>query len=98
MLSKSEDNNAKLLKEIDQITYRNSMYCTPFDALLIACILYPEKCIKTKREHRATVELQGLSTRGQMVLDRKSTDYNVTVIELMHQDEFEKVLKWTATA
>lgn len=98
MLGNVQDNNVQLLNEIDRIAFRNQKYFTPFDALLAAIALFPERCIKTQRNYHATVELYGLYTRGQMVLDRRNLNHNVTVIELIHQEEFERILYWTATA
>lgn len=98
VLGNVQDNNVQLLNEIDRIAFRNQKYFTPFDALLAAIALFPERCIKTQRNYHATVELNGLNTRGQMVLDRRNPNHNVKVIELMHQEEFERILYWTATA
>lgn len=98
MLDNTEDNNVQLLKEVEKISFRDRKYITPFDALLTAAILFPEKCIKTKGEYHATVELQGNHTRGQMVLDHRNSKCNVTVIECLDQEEFEKIIEWTVAA
>lgn len=95
MLDNAEDNNVQLLKEVDKISFRDRKYITPFDALLTAAILFPEKCIKTKGDYYATVELQGNHTRGQMVIDYRNSKCNVTLIERLDQEEFEKIIEWT---
>lgn len=98
MLGNSNCANVQLLNEIERIAFGNRKLFTPFDALLTAVFLFPERCIQTKIQYRATVELEGVHTRGQMVIDMKNTDYNVTVIETMNEEEFKKALQWTATA
>lgn len=98
ILGNVECKNVQLLNEVEKIAFRNARNFTPFDALLIAIFLHPEKCIRTKYSYHATVELQGAHTRGQMVFDRRSNKHNVTVIELLHEEEIKKLLQWTATA
>lgn len=98
MLGNVDDSNVQLLNEVERIAFRDRNHFTPYDALLTAVFLFPEKCIKVKCKYHATVELHGLHTRGQMVLDLQNLIHNVTVIEHVHQDEFEKILYWTATA
>lgn len=90
--------NVKLLNEVERIAFQNRQLYTPFDALLVAIFLHPEKCIRTKNTYNATVELQGLHTRGQMILDRRSNKHNVSVIELLHEEEIKILLHWTANA
>lgn len=48
--------------------------------------------------YHATVELDGVYTRGQMVFDRRSDNFNVTVIETVDEEEFKKTLLWSASA
>ncbi|XP_055321195.1 nucleoside hydrolase-like [Sitodiplosis mosellana] len=90
--------NVQLLNEVERIAFRNQQLYDPFDALLVAIFLHPEKCIRAKYSYNATVELQGHHTRGQMIFDRRSNKHNVSVIELLHGDEIKKLLQWTATA
>lgn len=96
MLGNTEDKNVQLLNEVERISHREKTHFTPSDALLSAVFLFPDKCIKTKREYNATVELQGVYTRGQMILDRNS-NYNVTVVEVLHEEEFKIALQLAAT-
>lgn len=59
------------------------------DALLVMAYLYPEKGIIKTSEHNATVELHGLHTRGQLVLDHlKRNAPNVTIIESVNKQLF----------
>lgn len=93
-----ECKNVQLLNQVERIAFRNRKFYTPFDALLVAVFLHPEKCIRAKYSYNATVELQGLHTRGQMVFDHRSNKHNVTVVELLYEEEIKKLLHWTATA
>lgn len=71
----------------------------PCDAYLTAAFLFPEKCIRKKQNIHVTVELHGIHTRGQMVLDHLGkNDHNVTIIELLNEEDIQKMLQWTATA
>lgn len=98
VLGNVECRNVQLLNEVERIAFRNRRLYTPFDALLVAIFLHPEKCIRAKNSYNATIELQGVHTRGQMVFDRRSSKHNVSVIELLHGEEIKKLLQWTATA
>lgn len=67
------------------------------DALLSIVYLYPKDGITEASEHNATVELHGVHTRGQLVLDHlKKNAPNVTIIEGVNKDLFAKVLCETA--
>ncbi|XP_055301092.1 nucleoside hydrolase-like isoform X2 [Sitodiplosis mosellana] len=91
--------NIQLLNEIDRIAYRNCSSFLPCDAFLTAVFVFPEKCIQTKSQHHATIELQGFHTRGQMVLDHKQRNkHNVTIIETVYEEEVKKALYFTATS
>lgn len=98
VLGNVTDRNVQLLNEVESIAFRNRTFFTPFDALLTAAFLFPEKCIRTQNRRRVTVELQGIHTRGQMVIDHRSSNYNVNVIEALDEEEFKKILEWTASA
>lgn len=86
------------MNEVDRIGFHGRKLFTPFDALLTAAFLYPERCIRTKNQYHATIELEGVHTRGQMVIDHKDQNYNVTVIETLNEEEIKNILQWTATA
>lgn len=91
--------NIQLLNEIDKISYRNCPTFMPCDAFLTAAFLFPDKCIGRKRQYHATIELTGRHTRGQLVLDHlRKNNHNVTIIETFNEEEFKKILYWTATS
>ncbi|XP_031628323.1 uncharacterized protein LOC116344081 [Contarinia nasturtii] len=88
--------NIELMNKFDQIAYKDGDCFMPCDAYLTAVFLFPEKCIRSKKQFHATIELQGLHTRGQMILDhRQINEYNVTVIETVHEDEIKNSLLFT---
>lgn len=89
--------NLPLLNEIERIRFRTRLTYVPYDALLAAVFLFPDKCIRTKNHYNATVELHGFHTRGQTVIDRCSTNHNVTIIEQVHEEEFKNSLVWTVS-
>lgn len=93
----ANDKNLPLLNEIERIRFRSRYSYVPYDALLTAAFLFPEKCIRIKNQYNATVELHGFHTRGQTVIDRSSSDHNVTIIEQMHEEEFKNSLIWTVS-
>lgn len=71
----------------------------PCDAFLAAAYVFPDKCIRKKHKKHVTVELHGNHTRGQVVVDHLGkNDHNVTIIELLNEEEIQKSLYWTATA
>lgn len=93
----SNNTNLQLLNEVEQIAFTPRNLFTPFDALLTAVFLFPERCIRTKNQYNATVELHGSHTLGQMVIDHRSDNHNVTVIEAVNEEEIKKILLWTAS-
>lgn len=99
MGSASNDANLQLLNEAERVAFSQRPFFTPFDALLTAVFLFPERCIGTKNQYNATVELHGSHTLGQMVINHRSDnqDHNVTVIETVNEEEIKKILLWTAS-
>lgn len=88
----------QFLNKAEKFVYLNRDNFWPCDAYLTAVLLFPDKCIKKQHRIYVTVELHGFHTRGQMILDHKrQNDYNVTIIELLSEDEIQKALLWTAT-
>lgn len=88
--------NIQLLNEIERIAFNGKQFYTPFDSLLVAVFLFPEKSIQTEHTYCATVELQGLHTRGQLVFNLNSSKHNVCVVEAVNPDEIKNLLIWTA--
>ncbi|EDW82447.1 uncharacterized protein Dwil_GK25813 [Drosophila willistoni] len=74
------------------------------DALLTAAYLLPKLMIADERTYYATVELTGVHTRGQMVLDhlkgRRLDDQhgkpmNVRIIRKLNGEAYRKIISWT---
>lgn len=96
VLGKINCKNMELYNKIDEFCYQKYTHYVPCDALLTAALLFPDKCIKTKRQCHATVELYGRHSRGQMILDHlEKNQPNVTIIETMHVEEIKNALLWT---
>lgn len=75
----------------------NSKFWLTCDGLLVLAYLYPENGIVKASEHNATVELHGLYTRGQLVLDHlKNNSNNVTIIESINEKLFMEIVNETA--
>ncbi|XP_022208793.2 pyrimidine-specific ribonucleoside hydrolase RihA [Drosophila obscura] len=75
------------------------------DALLTAAYLFPQQMIADEREYYATVELCGVHTRGQMVLDHLRGRWvdaihgktkNVRVIRRLNAEPFRTIISYTA--
>lgn len=100
LLAKGDCQNMALLNKIDEFCYRKYTHFVPCDALLTAALLFPEKCIKTKRQSHVTVELHGQYSRGQMILDHLGKNkhlHNATIIETMDVEEIKNTLIWTVS-
>lgn len=53
----------------------------------MAAFLFPERCVRVKEQYHATVELHGIHTRGQMVLDHKRQKKpNITIIKALNEN------------
>ncbi|XP_017086535.1 probable uridine nucleosidase 1 [Drosophila eugracilis] len=74
------------------------------DSLLTATYLFPDAMIDDQREYYGTVELSGIHTRGQMVLDhlhgRKvdaihGKETNVRVVRRLKGEHFCTIIAWT---
>lgn len=67
------------------------------DALLVMAYLYPKEGVIEESEHNATVELHGIHTRGQLVLDHlKINAPNVTILECVNKGLFMNIMRETA--
>lgn len=84
------------LNEIEEIAMKNDDLFLPFDTFTAAAFLFPERMIKVMHQYNATMELTGSHTRGQLIVDFLSTDYNVNIIEKISEDEFKQIMLWTA--
>lgn len=88
--------NVQLLNEIEIFPYRNEESYQPYDAFAAAAFLFPDRIIQKYSQYNATIELHGYYTRGEMFVNRQSTDYNVFIIEKISGDEFKKIMLWAA--
>lgn len=70
----------------------------PCDALIVACLLFPKQVIVRQKQRHCTVELQGVHTRGQMVVDYRSSTENVTVVEMVDSEACKRAIMWTVDA
>lgn len=89
--------NMKLLNEIEILPYQHKTDYWPYDAFTAAAFLFPEKMIQRYRAYHAVIELHGYQTRGEMFVNRESTDYNVFAIEQISEDAFKKIMLWAAS-
>lgn len=82
-----------------QIPYYNcrTEFWETCDPLLVMAYLYPEEAVIKASEHNATVELHGIHTRGQLVLDHlKKNAHNVIIIESVNNKLFMDIVYETA--
>lgn len=73
------------------------------DALLVGCLLFPERLVARMRRRRCTVELQGRHTRGQMVVDHVNGQaspvaLNVWMVERLEAAACMELMLWTVDA
>lgn len=97
VLGKVKSPNVQLLNEIEILPYRNETDYGPYDAFTTAAFLFPKKIIQKWNPYHALMELHGYDTRGEMIVNRKSTDYNVFVVEQFSGEEFKRIMLWAAT-
>ncbi|EDW80713.1 uncharacterized protein Dwil_GK11421 [Drosophila willistoni] len=78
-------------------------WITP-DALLTAAYLFPNQMIADQRDYYASVELCGVHTRGQMVLDHlrgrhkdalHGKPINASIIRKLNGDPYRTIISWT---
>lgn len=98
MLAKVNHKFIELLNPIEEKIFfsRGYEFWGICDALLIACILLPEKMIKESTQLHCTVELHGTHTRGQVVIDHleKNTP-NVKMIKRIDEQTCKDMLLWS---
>lgn len=67
------------------------------DALLVMVYLYPNESVLKASKHNATIELHGVHTRGQLVLDHlKINADNVIILESVSEKLFMELMYETA--
>ncbi|XP_017012121.1 nucleoside hydrolase-like [Drosophila takahashii] len=96
----------KLLTRVERyaiLAHKRTKYFKP-DAALAAAYLFPEAMIAEQLEYHATVELAGVHTRGQMVLDHlrgRRVDAihgkrsNVRIVTHLNKEPFRTIMSWT---
>uniref|UniRef100_A0A336MYK3 CSON010048 protein n=1 Tax=Culicoides sonorensis TaxID=179676 RepID=A0A336MYK3_CULSO len=86
----------QLLDPIEKKAYKNWNYWSPFDTFCAAYFIDPTIARKTEDFHM-TIELNGLFTRGQVVIDHldQQTYKNVTVIEEIDVEKFKMLIEDT---
>lgn len=69
---------------------------TPADIMVIAALINPDQFIRKSSSCHATIELNGILTRGQMIIDhnRKNPD-NAEVIQSVDEKIYKNLLLWT---
>ncbi|XP_054730109.1 nucleoside hydrolase-like [Anastrepha obliqua] len=66
------------------------------DALAVAAYLFPHLVVKETQLHHATIELAGIHTRGQMVIDHLHQEQkNANIITVVNIDNYQKIIAWT---
>lgn len=61
----------------------------------MALFLFPDKCIKKQNRRHVSIELIGIQN-SQLNSDQMETNHFVD--ELLHTEELQRILHWTATA
>lgn len=86
----------ELLTTVEKRIPKKSLQWIPCDVVAVIAYLFPESILELS-QHNATVELQGLYTRGELVLDaHELSATNVTVIEAINRTFVENILIKTA--
>lgn len=96
VIGKIENKITKFLNPIEEKGFKNYEYWTPFDTYCAASFIDPSIVRRTEDFHM-TIELNGLFTRGQVVIDHiGEVNYkNVTVIEEVDVEKFKSLVMTT---
>lgn len=66
------------------------------DALAVAIYLFPHLMVMEHELFHAAVELTGIHTRGQMVIDHlRREEANANIITKINIDYYQKIIAWT---
>lgn len=98
VVGQSSHPNVQLLTKIEKMSYEafNETVYLPFDTFAAGSFLFPNNMVQEMNRYKATMELHGLYTRGQMIVDRQSKDINVFIIEKIFEEEFKRIMLWAA--
>lgn len=90
--------NVQLLTKIEKSSYEayNDTNYLPFDTFTAASFLFPKNIIQKTIRLNATMELHGLYTRGEVIINRQSKETNALFIEKISEDDFKRIMLWTA--
>lgn len=94
-LASNDNLFTNLLDPIEIKAYINILpHWTPCDNFLACCFIVPKMIKKVNKRH-VTVELAGVHTRGQMVIDHiNKNEPNAFVIEQIDIELFKKFMLW----
>jgi inosine-uridine nucleoside N-ribohydrolase len=98
VLGAIQNSQMNLLNTVEKKVWAKSRFTSwiPCDAILAATLLRPDIVMKSQKCH-ATVELRGIHTRGQVVIDHlKLKDPNVHLVEEVDTSVLKKMLLWAA--
>jgi len=98
VLGAIQNTQMDLLNTVEEKVWAKSRFTSwiPCDAILAATLLRPDIVMKSQKCH-ATVELHGIHTRGQVVIDHlKLKDPNVHLVEEVDTSILKKMLLWAA--
>lgn len=90
--------NVQLLTKIEKSSYEayNDTNYLPFDTFAAASFLFPNDIIQKSNRFNATMELHGLYTRGEVIINRSSKDTNALFIQKISEDGFKRMMLWAA--
>lgn len=91
VLGQVNQTNVQLLDQVEEIAYQNLPSYNPYDAFATAAFLFPKQVIQVMKPFNATIELAGRETRGEMIVNRQSTVYNVNVVQKISQKAFMRI-------
>lgn len=94
-LSKNNNSFTSLLDPVEKKAYIDIIPSwAPCDNFLVCCFILP-KMIKKIKERHVTVELSGIHTRGQMIIDHLNKQKpNAFIIEEIDVELFKKFMLW----
>lgn len=94
-LSSNSNSFTNLLDPVEIKAYMNILpNWTPCDNFLACCFIAPKMITKVKERH-ITIELAGVHTRGQMIIDHTNKQLpNAFIIEQIDVELFKKFMMW----
>lgn len=98
VIGKIDNPITRFLNPIEEKAYKNQQNWTPYDTYCAASFIDPSLVRRTENFHM-TIELNGMFTRGQVVIDHiDELNYkNVTVIEEIDVEKFKSLMVTTVS-